>query len=189
MLTTQISDFPIPIENQEIGNEKREKTMTTQKQIDANRFNAQRSTGPKTDEGKAIAAQNPLKHGVFSKQILVNGESKKDFEALKMEFYEQFQPQGFLECLFCERAVAAAWRLSRVTQMESMLIDHAAQKSYDNIGIIEVLGGYQGDELSLLSRYEISLEKILFRSLAELRSLQSARRFNQDREIGFVPQN
>ncbi len=163
--------------------------MTTQKQKNANRNNAQQSTGPKTNEGKAIVAQNPLKHGVFSKQILVNGESKKEFESLKIEFYEQFKPQGFLENLFCERALTAAWRLSRVTQMESMLIDYAAKKSYDSTGIIEVLGGYQGDELNLLSRYEISLERILFRSLAELQSLQTTRHVNAQSEIGFVPQN
>ncbi len=95
-------------------------------------------------------------------------ESKKEFDALKIEFHEQFHPHGFLEHLFCERALTAAWRLSRVTQMESMLINHAVRKSFDNSGMIEVLGGYQGDELSLLSRYEISLEKILFRSLSAL---------------------
>ena len=162
--------------------------MTNEKQIHANRLNAQRSTGPRSDEGRATVAQNALKHGVFSKQILLEGESKKEFEALKAEFYEQFRPQGFLEQLFCERALAAAWRLSRVTQMESMLIDHATRRSYDHSGIIEVLSGYSGDELSLLSRYEISLEKILFRSLAELRSLQTARTSDTATQIGFVPQ-
>jgi len=165
--------------------------MTTQKQIEANRSNAQHSSGPKSEQGRAIISQNALKHGVFSKQILLEGESKKEFEALKIEFHEQFHPRGFLEHLFCERALAAAWRLSRVTQMESMLINHATRKSFDSSGMIEVLGGYQGDELSLLSRYEISLEKILFRSLAELRALQNARKSDQPMglsEIGFVPQ-
>ncbi len=163
--------------------------MTTQKQIEANRENAKHSTGPKSEEGRKVVAQNALKHGVFSKQILLEGEPQKEFEALRLEFYEQFQPQGLLEQLFCERALAAAWRLSRVTQMESMLINHAARNSFDSNGIIEVLGGYQGDKLSLLSRYEISLEKILFRSLAELHSLQTFRMSHRKSEIGFVPQN
>ena len=191
MSYAQISDFPISLEKSEIGNQKREEAMATQKQLEANRLNAKRSTGPKSGEGKRVVAQNALKHGVFSKQILLNGESKKEFEALKMEFYDQFQPQGFLERLFCERTLTAAWRLSRVTQMESMLINHAESKSYSNNGIIEVLGGYEVEELALLSRYEITLEKILFRSLEELRSLQNARKFDESMqvsEIGFVPQ-
>ncbi len=187
MNNPHLSDFPIPIENPEIGNEKQEQNMASQKQLDSNRLNAQRSTGPKSIEGKSALAKNPLKHGVFSRQVVLEGESKKEFEALKTEFYEQFIPEGLLEQLFCERALAAAWRLSRVTQMESMLINHASRR-FDSSGIIEVLGGYQGDELALLSRYEISLEKILFRSLAELRVLQSERK-SQEPQIGFVPQN
>lgn len=161
--------------------------MTTQKQLDANRLNAQQSTGPKSLEGKAAVSKNPLKHGVFSRQVVLEGESKKEFEALKIEFYEQFRPEGLLEQLFCERALAAAWRLSRITQMESMLIDCAARGSCSG-GIIEVLAGCQGDELALLSRYEISLEKILFRSLAELKALQTEKR-KEGLQIGFVPQN
>jgi hypothetical protein len=189
MNNMQISDFPIPVEKSEIGNQR--KVMPTQKQLKANRLNANRSTGPTSDEGKKVIAQNALKHGVFSKQVLLDGESKKDFEALKREFYDQFQPQGLLERLFWERALTAAWRLSRVTQMESMLINHAAKKSFNNNGIIQVLSGYEGDELGLLSRYEITLEKILFRSLGELRALQNARKLDQAMcisEIGFVSQ-
>ena len=165
--------------------------MTTQKQLDANRNNAKLSIGPKTDAGKAVVGTNALKHGIFSRHIILNGESKKDFDSLKHEFYNQFQPQGLIENLFWERALAAAWRLSRVTQMESMLMNDAANRSCGS-GISEVLGGYSGDELILLSRYEISLEKILFRSLSELRILQNERKSNQlasALEIGFDPQN
>lgn len=168
----------------------KEDIMATQRQIEANRQNSQRSTGAKTEKGKEIVAQNALKHGVFSKQVLLDQESKTDFAAFEAEFYEYFRPQGLLERLFWERALAAAWRLSRVTQMESMLIDHAA-RGFDSKGIIEVLRGYDGDQLTLLSRYEISLEKVLFRSLAELRTLQGSRVGHETirEKIGFVPQN
>lgn len=163
--------------------------MTTQRQIIANQQNAKQSTGPKTLQGKTVTAQNALKHGFFSKEILLDGESKKDFESLKMEFYDQFNPQSFLERLFLERALAATWRLSRITQMESVLMNHAAKKSFEGKGFTEVLSGYLGDELTLLSRYEISLERVLFRSLVELRSLQENKESCGQVEIGFVPQN
>lgn len=159
--------------------------MTTEKQIQANRANAQHSTGPRTEEGRSAVSQNALKHGIFSREILLEDESQSEFEELKKEFNNHFRPKGMLEKLLCERALAAAWRLSRVTKMESMLIDYTVKKSYDNNGIMEVLGGYGADKLSLLSRYEISLEKILFRSISELRTLQADRTLN----IGFVSQN
>ena len=103
--------------------------MTNQKQIDANRNNAQQSTGPKSEEGKAVVGMNAMKHGIFSKQIVIDGESQKEFQALKKEFYDQFHPSGLLESLLCDRALAAAWRLSRVAQMESMLINHAIKNA------------------------------------------------------------
>jgi hypothetical protein len=161
--------------------------MATQKQIEANRINALHSTGPKGEEGRAVVSQNALKHGLFSKQILLEDESNSEFETLKMEFQNQFQPQGMLEQLLCERALAAAWRLSRITKMESMLITYAVKSSYDSSGMIEVLGSFGGDQLRLLTRYELSLERILFRSISELKALQVTR--NRLAKIGFVPQN
>ena len=79
MINTAISDFPIPIEKPEIGNQEK----ASLKQMEANRRNAKLSTGPKTEAGKGVVAKNSLKHGVFSKQILLEGESKKDFENLE----------------------------------------------------------------------------------------------------------
>lgn len=163
--------------------------MTSHKQAIANQRNALKSTGPRSEEGKAIVAQNALKHGFFSKQIVLEEESKKEFETLKTEFYFQLKPQGLLEQLLWERALTAAWRLSRIMQMESMLMNYASKRSFLGKGLTEVLGGNHGEELSLLVRYETSLEKILFRSLAELRVLQSTRKIDPELEIGFVSQN
>ena len=73
-------------------------------------------------------------------------------------------------------------------QVESILMNHATKKSFGR-GLADVLSGRQGDELSLLCRYETSLERSLFKSLAELRTLQSARNSHAEIEIGFVSQN
>lgn len=73
-------------------------------------------------------------------------------------------------------------------QIESILINHATKKSFGG-GLADVLSRRQGDELSLLCRYETCLEKILFPSPAELRDLQSTRISHAEIEIGFVSQN
>ena len=56
--------------------------MSTEKQIEANRRNAQRSTGPKTPERKARSALNALQHGIRSSLAVIPGESPENFETL-----------------------------------------------------------------------------------------------------------
>lgn len=194
MSNVDISDFPIPLVKSEIGKQKKEKKMATQKQVKANRLNAQYSSGPKTIKGKVTVAQNALKHGIFSKQLVLDDESKEEFKKVKEEFYEQFKPEGFLEVLFWERALSAIWRLSRIGKIESLIIAEAGNSPFREGNIGDAFGGYSGGQLALMSRYEITLEKILFKSLSELRALQCARKSSMsvnipDLKIGFVSQN
>lgn len=52
--------------------------MTSAKQIQANRRNARKSSGPKTDAGKAIAARNALQHGVLARVAIPIAEREAD---------------------------------------------------------------------------------------------------------------
>ena len=52
--------------------------MTSAAQMDANRSNAQKSTGPRTPEGKETASQNALKHGLFAREGAIRGEDEDD---------------------------------------------------------------------------------------------------------------
>ena len=54
--------------------------MTSDKQADANRRNARKSTGPKTPEGKAVARLNAVKHGLLSQEVLLPGEDESALE-------------------------------------------------------------------------------------------------------------
>ena len=53
--------------------------MATTAQILANRNNSRKSTGPKTDEGKAAVSQNAVKHGIFAESV-IQGENEADYE-------------------------------------------------------------------------------------------------------------
>lgn len=151
--------------------------MTSEKQIKANQENAQLSTGPKSSEGKTLVSGNAIKHGLFSKKLLLEDESREEFEEIKNEFYEKFKPQGLLEVLFLERALSAVWRLTRITKIEALIIADTDNPPFKKGKISDSFGGYYGKQLDLMSRYEITLEKILFRSLTELRSLQYNRQW------------
>jgi len=96
--------------------------MTSQKQIDANRQNAQESTGPKTADGKAIAKFNAIKHGILSEAVLITkggGQERKEiYQALCNGLRDYFQPQGTMEETLVEQIMVTLWRKRRVLRYE-----------------------------------------------------------------------
>ena len=64
--------------------------MATPAQIEANRRNAQRSTGPRSVEGKAVSRFNALKSGIDAKSLVIPGEDPAELEALVANYYLQF---------------------------------------------------------------------------------------------------
>ena len=66
--------------------------MTSQKQIEANRRNAQKSTGPNSPAGRARSKLNALKHGLTAEQVVITGEDPAAFEALRDDLYAHYQP-------------------------------------------------------------------------------------------------
>lgn len=93
------------------------------KQIEANRRNAKKSTGPKTPAGRAVSKLNALKHGILSKEVLVRGlhrkESATEFAALNRRFRDDLQPVGPVEEMLVDQIVTAHWRLRRALTAES----------------------------------------------------------------------
>jgi hypothetical protein len=83
-------------------------SMTSQKQIIANRKNARKSTGPVTVQGKEIIAHNAIKHGLLSGHLLLPDESEIQLEQLRNSIFSSLAPRGALEFFLAERVLAAA---------------------------------------------------------------------------------
>ena len=92
--------------------------MSTTAQILANRNNAQKSTGPKSSEGKAISAKNAVKHGLFATETVIKGENREDFELFREKLLEEFNPAGAVETMLAERIVSLGWRLKRIVRIQ-----------------------------------------------------------------------
>ena len=88
--------------------------MASKKQIEANRKNAKKSTGPKTGEGKAKSSMNALKHGLTSQRVWLNEEEERDFKEFRLGLVDEMEPWGSLEIQFVCRIAAQMWRLARV---------------------------------------------------------------------------
>lgn len=101
----------------------------TPEKLAANRANAQHSTGPKTEDGKARVSQNAVKHGLTSKDIIVRPDEREEFEALQSDLLAEIAPFGALEGLLFEQLLHAAWNLRRLRRLEAKAFDGAADPS------------------------------------------------------------
>ena len=87
----------------------------------ANRRNAQRSTGPRTAEGKLASSRNAITHGVFCRDLLVPGESLQEMQALRQAFIQSLKPADALELSLVDQIFMAGWKLKRVQSAENKL--------------------------------------------------------------------
>ncbi len=97
--------------------------MTTEKQVEANQANAFLSTGAITVEGKATVSRNAVKHGIFTKDLILKPEvceeSEAEYQALLHGLVESLTPQGEIEILLVEKIAIDYWRLRRVIRFET----------------------------------------------------------------------
>lgn len=97
--------------------------MNSEKQLLANQQNAQLSTGPKTVKGKAIIATNAIKHGIFTKDLIITSTLGKEDEEEYLDMLNNLiaclTPQNQMESLLVEKIAIDFWRLRRVIRCET----------------------------------------------------------------------
>jgi hypothetical protein len=124
---------------------------------DIARENAQHSTGPRTPEGKARAAQNSTRHGLYAKSNLIRGENADAFQKLSSSFFDDLVPTGSIECELVNDMADAAWRKRRYRRIEAEIFESAfaARDARDGEpGDIDgLLDGVAGSQLRLANRF------------------------------------
>jgi hypothetical protein len=150
--------------------------MPTPRQIEANRLNAQKSTGPRTPEGKAVSSQNALKSGLDAESQFVYGESREDFAALQREYFDRFQPRTPEERFQVDTLIRNEWTLRRLFRAESHLWEYHTTRADRSEGT--PLGAALMEAHQVFHRLQrrISLvERSYKEAFAELQRLQCAR--------------
>jgi hypothetical protein len=102
--------------------------MATEAQISANRSNAQKSTGPRTPEGKAIVSQNAITHGLLARAGVIPGEQEHEFQAHREGLLKQLRPASPLEEVLADRIVDLSWRLQRAARDQEVAYAALYQK-------------------------------------------------------------
>jgi hypothetical protein len=145
---------------------------TSSAKVAANQANAQNSTGPRTEQGKAATAQNAAKSGLFSTRDFVLPHEQSIWTALDESIRAELRPSGPIEEAVTAEIRSALWRLRRCGEMEAeseAAPDPATQQSID--------------------RARAQSNRLLHRLLAELRTLQTQRQLRVEYFDGKVPQN
>ena len=97
--------------------------MVSQRQLEANRANAKRSTGPKSASGKARSRLNAVTHGLTSRQLVVGAEKPEDFDAFREALFADLEPSGALQCELVDEIAKFQWRLRRIPVLEADLLN------------------------------------------------------------------
>ena len=93
--------------------------MATTAQMNANRANAQLSTGPTSETGRAISSKNAAKTGLTGRTILLPAEDAAGYESHLASFREHFKPAGEAELNLVQSLADTEWRLQRIPSLEA----------------------------------------------------------------------
>lgn len=104
---------------------------TTPRKRNANRRNARKSTGPKSESGKSAVALNGVVHGLRSLAPVLPGlEDPADWDRHRAAIVQQMAPVGSVEMAFAERIALGFWRLARSASAESRVAEGARDRAY-----------------------------------------------------------
>ena len=162
--------------------------MATEAQIEANRINAQKSTGPRTPEGRAIVSRNAITHGLLARAGVLPGEDEHEFAAHREGLLQQLRPGSPLEEVLAERAVDLSWRLQRAARDQEVAYAALYQKYLEGqpepqepdtrhaaLGRMIVEDFCGPAVLERLQRYERRIESGFYKALNELRQAADQR--------------
>ena len=142
-------------------------------QIAANQANAQKSTGPVTEKGKASSSRNALKHGLTSRDLAVPADQQEEFTLFQQALKDDIHPEGPAEMLLFQQLVSAAWRLLRCDRVEAELFHRTTE-------VDPLLDPALQPTLRTLSSVRSQALKQQRTATAELRTLQSERYYRLD---------
>jgi hypothetical protein len=105
--------------------------MTSSKQIEANRRNSLKSTGPKTETGKQASRCNAVRHGLTAETVIGALEDAEDYKAFEAAIIADYDAQSAVERELVLRLGSILWRLRRATTMETGLFEIQTQHLHD----------------------------------------------------------
>ena len=151
--------------------------MPSLKQIEANRLNARKSTGPRTPAGKAVSRFNALKAGIDAGAEAIPGEDPEQLRLLLADYYERFQPCRPEQYALVDALITNDWLLRRLRKIEGQLWKDqlAKEREYSSFKPATPLAGAFSSLENRLTRLQRRLDsagRAYHRALDQIRHLQ-----------------
>ena len=150
--------------------------------IEANRNNAQFSTGPRTAEGKQHSAMNAVRHGLTSAAAFLPNEDPQAYQEFCRELIDDLRPKGALELQLARAMADTQWRLNRCRSIEQVLL--AAEPDRGNEP--DAIARFQRDQVESLNKfsmYEQRLTRNFQATLKQFRELQAGRLHREEQDL------
>lgn len=149
--------------------------MATNAQNFANRENSQKSTGPRTPEGKHASSRNAVSHGLSAADPVLPHEDRDQFNALLAQYKADFSPATAHEEFLVAQMAGARWKLDRAERIEIIMLSGLGNPASvedipDNLIARAMMDQTDGGGLLRLDRYRASLERTYLRCSRELRA-------------------
>jgi hypothetical protein len=150
--------------------------MSSLKQIQANRLNAQHSTGPRSPEGKAAVRFNALKTGIDAQSQVIPGENPAALALLAAEYYDRYQPATTEVRALVDALITAEWLQRRFRALEAQLWQYDIQDLRGPVEGFEVAQVYDRESgvFNRLQRRIDAAERTYHRTLAALQKIESS---------------
>jgi hypothetical protein len=161
----------------------------------ANRRNAQRSTGPRTAEGKKAVRLNAVKHGMTAEVIVLAHETAVDYHEIRASLIESYAPATNQELMLVDQIAAGYWRTIRARRFETALFNEQAaglkrthrkdpspEAGHDDSVCVEVLQEITPKQMENYFRYDGTISRDYYRAINALERMQAGRRRKEDRD-------
>jgi hypothetical protein len=161
--------------------------MASDRQITANKRNASRPRGPLSEAAAAAIRENPLKHGLTAKHVVLSFEDLIGYHELRASIVMEYLPKTPQEHRLADQVAQSYWRLLRSRRVETATFENrlGSLKSrldidpnapIDNDEGISICMSNHAKDFDTLRRYETAIEKAWYRAIRELRAAQKERR-------------
>jgi hypothetical protein len=161
--------------------------------LDANRQNAQSSTGPVTPEGKKRSSLNATRHGLTGQVNIITEEDRKAYDSHCASFFHDWQPQGATEKHLVQTVAAKQWQMHHADAMLQSIYALGQHALADKVDIEHpqihdaltagMFTMQKSRELDLIGRYASRLQRDFRNALKDLQNLQAQRKQREKEEM------